>query len=53
MEQKQKQVVMKAIRKARGTIIIKSAKDIKVVDYDDVARPHGRYPTDRDQKKDS
>ena len=45
MEQKQKQVVMKAIRKARGTIIIKSAKDIKVVDYDDVARPDGRHAT--------
>ena len=34
-------------------ITIKSLSQIRVVDYDDVARPDGRYATDGDQKKDS
>ena len=34
-------------------IKITDIRQIRVVDYDDVARPYGRYATDGDQKKDS
>ena len=42
-EQGTQTLILRAMNKARHTIIIKSVNDIQVVDYDDVARPDGRH----------